>query len=123
MVVSPYVYLSVAIASEVVGTLALRASRGFTQLTPSVLVIGAYSLAFYMLSLALREMSVGTAYAIWSGIGTAIVAIAGAVLFGERLTVRSVLGIALIIVGVVLLETTTGDASPTEAVGRVADAG
>jgi multidrug transporter EmrE-like cation transporter len=123
MVVSPYVYLSVAIASEVVGTLALRASRGFTQLAPSVLVIGAYSLAFYMLSLALREMSVGTAYAIWSGIGTAIVAIAGAVLFGERLTVRSVLGIALIIVGVVLLETTTGDASPTEAVGRVADAG
>lgn len=120
---SPYVYLSVAIASEVVGTLALRASRGFTQLAPSVLVIGAYSLAFYMLSLALREMSVGTAYAIWSGIGTAIVAIAGAVLFGERLTVRSVLGIALIIVGVVLLETTTGDASPTEAVGRVADAG
>lgn len=120
---SPYVYLSVAIASEVVGTLALRASRGFTQLAPSVLVIGAYSLAFYMLSLALREMSVGTAYAIWSGIGTAIVAIAGAVLFGERLTVRSVLGIVLIIVGVVLLETTTGDASPTEAVGRVADAG
>ena len=104
---SPYVYLSVAIASEVAGTLALRSSRGFTQLAPSLLVVAGYSLAFYMLSLALRGMSVGTAYAIWSGIGTAIVAVAGAVLFGERLTVRSVVGIALIIAGVVLLETTT----------------
>jgi multidrug transporter EmrE-like cation transporter len=103
--VAPYVYLALAIASEVVGTLALRSSRGFTVLLPSVLVVAGYAFAFFMLSRALRDMSVGTAYAIWSGVGTAVVALASVPLFGERLSVRSVVGIVLIIVGVVVLET------------------
>jgi small multidrug resistance pump len=99
-----YFYLSVAICSEVVGTLALRYTHGFMKLFPSLIVIFTYSLAFYMLSLALRNIPVGIAYAIWSGVGTAIVAIAAAVLFGERLTIAAVAGLALIIFGVVLLE-------------------
>jgi small multidrug resistance pump len=103
--VPAYVYLALAIVSEVVGTLALRSSKGFTNLVPSVLVVASYSFAFFMLSRALRDMSVGTAYAIWSGIGTAIIALASVPIFGERLTVRSVIGIALIIAGVVVLET------------------
>jgi small multidrug resistance pump len=102
--VSPYVYLSIAIASEVTGTLALRSSRSFTVLVPSLVVVASYALAFFMLSLTLRNMYVGTAYAIWSGVGTAAVAIAGTILFGERLTIRSAVGIALIIVGVLVLE-------------------
>jgi small multidrug resistance pump len=108
--VPPYVYLAFAIGSEVAGTLALRWSRGFTTLVPSVLVVVGYSFAFFMLSRALRGMSVGTAYAIWSGIGTAVVALASVPLFGERLTVRSIMGIALIIAGVVVLETSSSSA-------------
>lgn len=100
-----YFYLFVAICAEVAGTLALRYTQGFVNLLPSLIVILAYSFAFYMLSLALRNIPVGIAYAVWSGVGTAIVAIAGMVLFGERLTIATVAGLALIIVGVILLET------------------
>jgi small multidrug resistance pump len=102
--VAGYLYLAVAICSEVAGTLALRYTHGFIKLVPSLIVIGAYSLSFYMLSLALRNIPVGVAYAIWSGAGTAIVAIAGMVLFGERLTITTAAGLALIVVGVILIE-------------------
>jgi small multidrug resistance pump len=102
--VSGYFYLFLAICAEVVGTLALRYTHGFMKLLPSLIVIVAYSLAFYLLSLALRNIPVGIAYAIWAGVGTAIVAVAGTVLFGERLTIAAVAGLALIIVGVILLE-------------------
>lgn len=74
------------------------------KLFPSLIVIVAYSLAFYMLSLALRDIPVGVAYAIWSGVGTAIVAIAGTILFGERLTIATIAGLALVVTGVILLE-------------------
>lgn len=110
-----YLYLSLAIAAEVGGTLALKATRGFTSLVPSIAVICGYSLAFFLLSLALRTMSVGTAYAIWSGVGTAVVALAGAIIFHERLTPTMIVGIALIVVGVVVLEIGTEastDAAP-----------
>lgn len=109
---SAYVALAIAIASEVMGTLALRSSRGFTNLVPSLVVVVGYGLAFYMLSIALKSMSVGTAYAIWSGVGTALVAVAGALLFGERLTPRTLVGIVLIIAGVAVLE--TGGSSGTD---------
>jgi len=99
-----YLCLSVAICSEVAGTLALRYTHGFMKLLPSLIVIVAYSLAFYMLSLALRDIPVGVAYAIWSGVGTAIVAIGGTILFGERLTIATIAGLALVVTGVILLE-------------------
>ncbi len=108
-----YLCLALAIASEVVGTLALRSSRGFTAWMPAVLVVVSYAVAFYMLSLALRSIDVGTAYAIWSGIGTAMVAVAAAILFGERLTATAIGGIVLIILGVVVLESGVRNSSST----------
>lgn len=76
----------------------------FMKLLPSLMVIVAYAIAFYMLSLALCDMPVGVAYAVWSGVGTAIVAIAGTILFGERLTIVTIAGLALVVAGVILLE-------------------
>jgi len=73
--------LFVAIISEVIGTSALKASQGFTRLIPSLLVIGGYSTAFYFLSLTLKAIPVGIAYAIWSGVGILLVSIAGFVLY------------------------------------------
>lgn len=99
----PYTYLAIAICLEVAGTLALRSSKGFTRLMPSLFVVVAYATAFYFLSLTLKNMSLGTAYAIWSGVGTALVVIASVVLFREQLTFPGVLGILLIILGVVVL--------------------
>lgn len=99
-----YLYLSLAILAEVLATLALRSAKGFTSLGPSVLVVLGYATAFFMLGLTLRTISVGIAYAIWSGIGTAAVALAAAVLFSERLTALTGVGIALIVAGVVVVQ-------------------
>jgi small multidrug resistance pump len=84
---------------------------------PSLIVIVAYLLAFYMLSLALRNIPVGIAYAIWSGVGMAIVAIVGIILFGEHLTIITVAGLALIIVGVILLEVNLSVVVPGSSTG------
>lgn len=100
---SPWVPLLAAIASEVTATLALKASDGFTRWAPSVVVVVGYVAAFALLALALRGMGVGVAYATWSGLGTVGAAIGGALLFRERLTVVTATGIALVVVGVVLI--------------------
>jgi small multidrug resistance pump len=97
------VYLLLAIAAEIVGTLSLKASNGFTRLGPSVLVVAGYATAFFFVSLSLKQLNISTAYAIWAGAGTAGVAILGAVLFGESLRWPALLGIVLIIAGVVLV--------------------
>jgi small multidrug resistance pump len=98
-----WILLLVAIAAEVSGTLALRASVGFTRLGPSVVVVLGYVLAFVLLSLTLKRMAVGPAYAIWSGLGTVGAALGGWLLFSERLTPAAVGGIALIVAGVVVM--------------------
>lgn len=103
-----WVLLGTAIASEVMATLALRASRGFTVLLPSVLVVLGYGLAFVLLAQTLKHIGVGTAYATWSGLGTVGAAVGGMLLFGERLTVWGVLGIALVVAGVALLNLAGG---------------
>ena len=72
-----YVYLAIAIVAEVVGTSALKGTEGFSKLGPSVVVVGAYGLAFYMLSLTLRTIPVGVAYALWCGIGMALITLIG----------------------------------------------
>jgi len=101
-----YLLLAAAIIAEVIGTLSLKASEGFTRLLPSIVVAVGYAVAFVLLSQVLKlGMPVGTAYAIWSSVGVAVVAIAGSVLFGEALGTRTVVGISLIIVGVLLVET------------------
>ncbi|GAA1539552.1 DMT family transporter [Nocardioides humi] len=98
-------WLLAAIASEVVATLSLRASDGFTRLGPSVVVVVGYVAAFYFLSQALvRGMQLGTAYAVWSGLGVAAIAVLGLVVFGESLTMVQVGGLGFVVVGVVLLE-------------------
>lgn len=98
-----YVWLVLAIVAETVGTTALQASQQFTRFGPSVLVVAAYGLAFYLLSLVLRVMPVGVVYAVWSGLGVISIAIIGRVVFGQRLDAPAVLGIALILSGVLVI--------------------
>lgn len=101
---NPWSYLLVAIIAEVIGTSALKLSKGFSVLGPSLVVVAGYTCAFYTLSLALsRGMALGTAYAVWSGVGTALIALIGWLVFREMLNAGAILGIGLIIAGVVLL--------------------
>ncbi|HEY6424204.1 MAG TPA: multidrug efflux SMR transporter [Pseudonocardiaceae bacterium] len=95
--------LTVAIVSEVCGTLALKVADGFRRPGFMVVVVLCYGASFAMLALALKSIQVGPAYAIWSGVGTAMVVVAGAVLFGERLSWVAVGGVVLIVAGVVVL--------------------
>ncbi|RZW05289.1 MAG: multidrug efflux SMR transporter [Rhodobacteraceae bacterium] len=99
-----YFALFAAIIAETVGTSALQASQQFTRIGPSILVVISYSLAFYLLSIALKVMPVGVVYAIWSGLGIVLIALAGLVIFGQKLDTAAVLGLALIIAGVAVLQ-------------------
>ena len=99
-----WLYLSIAILAEVVATSSLKAAEGFTRLTPSLIVVFGYGTAFYFLSLTLRTMQVGTAYAIWSGVGTVLVSIIAWILFNQKLDAAAILGITLIIAGVVIIK-------------------
>ena len=99
-----WLYLSIAILAEVVATASLKAAEGFTRLTPSLLVIFGYGTAFYFLSLTLRTMQVGTAYAIWSGVGTVLVSLIAWILFNQKLDAAAIAGITLIIAGVVIIK-------------------
>jgi small multidrug resistance pump len=98
--VSPYVYLSLAVIAEVVATTALKASEMFARPVPTILTVVGYVIAFYCLSLALRTIPVGVAYAVWSGAGILLIAAIGALWFGERLDGPAVLGLILIVAGV-----------------------
>lgn len=98
-----WVFLAVAIVSEVIATSALKASDGFSRLAPSVIVIAGYATAFYFLSLTLRTIPVGVAYAIWSGAGVALIALIAWVVFGQRLDLPGAVGILLIVAGVAVL--------------------
>ncbi len=98
-----WLYLAIAIMSEVVATSALKAAEGFTRLWPSLLVVIGYASAFYFLSLTLRTIPLGVAYAIWSGVGVALVSIVGWVIYHQSLSTGALVGIALIVSGVVVL--------------------
>jgi len=95
------VLLTFAIVSEVAGTIALRYSEGFTKLVPSVIVVGGYGVSFWLLALVLREMSIGATYAVWSAVGTALIAAIGMFAFGEPANALKVASLGLIILGVV----------------------
>lgn len=99
----PYLALGIAIVSEVIATSALRASDGFSRLWPSVLVVAGYALAFVFLSVTLKSIPVGIAYAIWSGLGIVLISLAAWVLFGQKLDLAAVIGMGLIVAGVVVL--------------------
>ncbi|MER5895190.1 multidrug efflux SMR transporter [Streptomyces sp. NPDC001876] len=98
-----YGLLAVAIAAEVAGTTAMKYSEGFTRLWPSLITVVGYVLAFALLAQTLKTLSVGTAYAIWAGAGTAAVAAIGILWMGESAGLAKLAGIALIIAGVVVL--------------------
>lgn len=100
---SHWIYLSLAIVSEVVGTSFLKSTEGFTRLGPSLVVLVGYGLAFYFLSLTLRTMPVGIAYAVWAGVGVALIALVGWLFLGQALDAPALLGIGLIVAGVVVL--------------------
>jgi small multidrug resistance pump len=99
-----WLLLSLAIVSEVVGTSALKMSDGFTKFWPLMVVVIGYGLAFYLLSLTLKQIPVGVAYAIWAGAGIALITLIGWIVFKQSLDLAAVLGIALIISGVVVLQ-------------------
>ncbi len=99
-----WLYLSIAILAEVIATSSLKAAEGFTRLIPSLIVVFGYGTAFYFLSLTLRTMQVGTAYAIWSGVGTVIISIVAWLLYNQKLDAPSILGMGLIISGVIIIK-------------------
>jgi small multidrug resistance pump len=100
---NPWFFLSVAIVSEVIATSALKSSNGFTQLWPSLIVITGYGAAFFFLSLALHTIPVGIAYAVWSGGGIVLITLMAWLVLGQSLDAPAILGLALIVAGVIVL--------------------
>lgn len=100
---SKWLLLSIAIIAEVFGTSFLKSSEGFTKFWPSVAVIVGYVVAFYFLSLSLKVIPVGIAYAIWAGIGVVLIALIGWIVFNQKLDVPAIIGISMILGGVVVL--------------------
>jgi small multidrug resistance pump len=99
-----FVYLAIAIISEVVATSALKATEEFTKPGPSLLVLIGYGLAFYFLTLSLRVIPVGIAYAIWAGVGVVLVALVSAVLYKQLPDMPAMVGMAMIVGGVVVIQ-------------------
>ena len=96
-------YLAVAIVAEVIATSALKASEGFSRLVPSLVVVAGYGIAFFCLSLTLRTIPVGVVYAIWSGVGIVLIALAGYFVFGQVLDAPALIGMGLIVAGVLVI--------------------
>jgi multidrug transporter EmrE-like cation transporter len=95
--------LGLAIVAEVIGTTALKASEGFTRLGPSLIVVVGYGVAFYCLSLVLKSVPVGIAYALWSGLGIVLITAVAWLLYGQRIDLAGLIGMGLIIAGVLVL--------------------
>ncbi|RZK31270.1 MAG: multidrug efflux SMR transporter [Hymenobacter sp.] len=100
----PYLFLFLAIISEVIGTTALTASNQFTKLVPSLITVVGYGLAFYFFSFSLKAIPVGVAYAIWGGVGIVLVTLIGFFYFKQRLDLPALAGIALIVIGVLVMQ-------------------
>jgi len=98
-----YLFLLLAILTETVGTMALQASQQFSRFGPSVVVVVGYAASFYFMALTLKVMPVGIVYAIWSGLGMVLIAGLGYVMFGQKLDFAAMAGIALILVGVLVI--------------------
>ena len=99
----PWIHLAIAIVAEVIATSFLKTSAGFTRLWPSLVVVTGYGIAFFFLSLTLRAIPVGVAYAVWSGVGVTLVTLAAWLWFGQKLDLPAVIGIGLIVLGVIVL--------------------
>ena len=99
----PWIYLSIAIFSEVLATSFLRGTDEFSRLLPSIIVVVGYVTSFYFLSLVLRTIPVGVVYAIWSGAGIALIALVAWIVSGQSLDVPAIIGVVLIITGVIVI--------------------
>jgi small multidrug resistance pump len=99
----PYLYLTLSIVAEVIGTSALKASETFTRLVPSLVTLIAYPVCFFFFALSLRTIPVGIAYAIWSGFGMVLIALVAWVWFKQALDAPALIGLALIVGGVVIV--------------------
>ena len=99
----PHIALIIAILSEVLATSALKASDSFTRIVPSLIVVAGYGVSFYFLSIAMRTIPLGVAYAIWSGLGSALIVFVSWLIFKQALDAPAFLGISLIIAGSVIL--------------------
>jgi small multidrug resistance pump len=104
---NPFALLGIAIATEIVGTSALRVSAGFTRLWPSVVVVASYILSFFLYSQVLKQIPMGVAYAIWAGVGTAGVVLIGVLVWRDPISPWQLLGMALVVIGAVLLNAFT----------------
>ena len=98
-----WVYLGLAIVSEVLATASLKSTEGFTRLVPSIVVLVGYSAALYFLSLTLDTIPIGVAYAVWSGVGVATITLVSFVLYDQKIDLAGLVGIGLIVAGVVVL--------------------
>tara|TARA_R110000764_G_scaffold49780_1_gene109940 strand:+ start:54327 stop:54659 length:333 start_codon:yes stop_codon:yes gene_type:complete len=98
-----WIYLVIAIVTEVIATSALKASEGFSKPLPSVVVAIGYLVSFYFLSLTLKTIPVGIAYAIWSGVGIVLISLASWILYGQKLDLAALVGMGLIMSGVVVI--------------------
>jgi small multidrug resistance pump len=96
-----WIYLSAAIATEVLGTVFLRETEGFTKPAPSIFVIATFVVSLWLTALALKSLEISLAYAVWAGVGTAAVAVIGMALLGESVNALKLASIALVIGGVV----------------------
>ena len=99
-----WLYLGTAIVAEVMATSMLKAADGFTRLIPSLVVLAGYATAFYFLSLTLRTLPLGIAYALWSAVGITLVTVIGWLLYSQSLDAPALLGIGLIVAGVVVIQ-------------------
>ena len=98
-----WLFLAIAIVSEITATSALKASAGFTRVVPSIVVVIGYLLSFYFLSLTLKAISIGIAYAIWAGLGIVLLAIIGWVVYDQQLDAAAIVGMSFILAGVLIL--------------------
>lgn len=99
----PYLILLFAVAFETIGTTALQASQQFTRIGPSIIVVVAYAVSFLLLGWVLKFLPVGVAYAMWSGLGIVFIALIGLAVFGQRLDLPAVLGMAMILGGILVI--------------------
>ncbi|MGI9461756.1 MAG: DMT family transporter [Alphaproteobacteria bacterium] len=97
-------YLVLAIVAEVIATSALKAADGFTKFFPSLLVIGGYGLAFYLLSLVVRTIPLAIAYSIWAGLGNALILVVAYFYYDQKLNLMAIVGIGLIVLGVIIVQ-------------------
>ena len=98
-----WTYLAIAIIFETIATTFLKSTNGFKNLIPSIIVVIGYSIAFYFLSLSLKQLPVGIAYAIWSGMGVVLIALFGSIFYKQQLDIAAIVGMILIIIGVIIM--------------------